>query len=174
MSKSQIDALYCQTMLEQGFNKPESVFSVHRTQEGDEFLICQMDDDHLVNMVFYALQKAIEHNPVDQTSYPIADPLTELMTREQRIGMSTDNRRSFLFSLKILEPYILEVLIRQKSEDLPEDLRSIVEALQLVFDRKSGVPLPAQYAFTRIKEIRKARALGSVKVAESIQKETDL
>lgn len=116
----------------------ESIYSVHRSSTGDEIMICQMTDEHLRASVARLLQHLSEAHPSNFKEDTL-DPLTAALTTQTKQSYQEDNRTRFLFLLKCLEPYMLELSIRGLAGEF-------TTALQVLFDRSGAVNAPRTYA----------------------------
>lgn len=135
--------------------KNKSVFSGHRVGDA-EVMICQLDSDHLMNTIQLYFDKLAECSPTQVVTY---DPLTALMA--DKVNTTVDKER-FLFLLNILQPYLLEMLLRQSTDTLPEELKKVVTNLHQLFGRNSSVASPLFYR----EHTRKYKQLKSAECAD--------
>lgn len=119
--------------------KMESIYTIHKSSNGDQVMICQMDDDHLkatVNRMFHHLAESHPSNFQEET----LDPLTASLTNNLKTDFQEESKSRFLFLLKCTEPYILELTIRGMVQEF-------TPALQILFDRDKAVNAPKHYRF---------------------------
>lgn len=154
--------------------KFESVYAVHTTSDGDKLMVCQLAPDHLMNMIFRMFQKLAETHPSNYQTVQF-DPLTDAMIKTDRQQSIDSVKNRFLFLLNVLEPYLLELLIRQDSSKLPEELALVVQGLQTLFDRSAEVQAPTAYTLqNRLSSLRTKQIKDATVEHEPVTPDSDL
>lgn len=152
--------------------KFQSVYAVHTTSDGDQLMVCQMCPEHLMNMIFRMFQNLAESHPSNYQTVKF-DPLTDAMIKEDRRQSVDSVKDRFLFLLNILEPYLLELLIRQNADELPEELGLVVQGLQTLFDRVDAVQAPSAYTLQNRLSALRTKQIKDASVASETAESAD-